>query len=319
MNAMSSITKKSYGAFGSAPLRGRKIDKDESSCKLSWLNAFQLKFIALICMTIDHVGAYGFEIPGIAAHVTILRLIGRIAAPLFLFVLIQSARNTRSKSKFILRLYFAGVATGLFQVATNALLGDVFGIFSNGNIFFTFFYVVLYSYLAEELIKCIRNRNLRDACFTGLICLLSFLPNLIYDAINHASLPTMLINDKMFWQGLRDSLLPANHYMEFGLGFILLGVLLYFAKTKRGECSVYLVFCSICFLGAFVARSHSVLFYYSSFASTYFNFQQCWMILALPFMLLYNGLRGANRKYFFYAYYPVHRYLLVILFRCLGR
>ena len=30
------------------------------------LTAFQLKVIALVCMTLDHIAAFGFEIPGVA-------------------------------------------------------------------------------------------------------------------------------------------------------------------------------------------------------------------------------------------------------------
>ena len=42
---------------------------------------------------------------------------------------------------------------------------------------------------------------------------------------------------------------------------------------------------------------------------------QWFMILSLPFILLYNGQRGRKMKYFFYVYYPLHVYLLVILAR----
>ena len=34
------------------------------------------------------------------------------------------------------------------------------------------------------------------------------------------------------------------------------------------------------------------------------------MILALPFMLLYNGEKGKAHKSLFYVYYPLHRNLL---------
>ena len=42
---------------------------------------------------------------------------------------------------------------------------------------------------------------------------------------------------------------------------------------------------------------------------------QWFMILSLPFILLYNDQRGRKMKYFFYVYYPLHVYLLVILAR----
>ena len=42
------------------------------------------------------------------------------------------------------------------------------------------------------------------------------------------------------------------------------------------------------------------------------NFQ-CFMILALPLLLLYNGKRGKAHKAFFYIYYPAHIYALYLM------
>jgi hypothetical protein len=38
---------------------------------------------------------------------------------------------------------------------------------------------------------------------------------------------------------------------------------------------------------------------------------QYWMVLATPFILLYNGERGGSMKYFFYAYYILHQFVLM--------
>ena len=58
--------------------------KEVSQDKLGGLNAFQIKIIACFCMTIDHIGAFGNQ------YFAILRIVGRAAAPLFLFILVQS-------------------------------------------------------------------------------------------------------------------------------------------------------------------------------------------------------------------------------------
>ncbi|WP_032506442.1 TraX family protein, partial [Streptococcus mutans] len=36
-------------------------------------------------------------------------------------------------------------------------------------------------------------------------------------------------------------------------------------------------------------------------------------IFAAPLMLMYNGKRGKGNKYLFYAFYPLHIYLLYTL------
>ncbi|MDE6951089.1 MAG: conjugal transfer protein TraX, partial [Lachnospiraceae bacterium] len=40
---------------------------------------------------------------------------------------------------------------------------------------------------------------------------------------------------------------------------------------------------------------------------------QWFMVLALPFILRYNGKRGKSYKYFFYFFYPAHTFLLFYL------
>ena len=55
----------------------------------------------------------------------------------------------------------------------------------------------------------------------------------------------------------------------------------------------------------------------SGFSFTYENLflinYQWMMILALPFMLIYNGEKGRGLKWLFYIFYPVHIFILFIL------
>lgn len=276
------------------------------------LNAFQLKLIALVTMTIDHLAAFGFEIPVFAAYYTPLRIIGRIAAPVFLFLLVQSARHARNRKKFLLRLYLAGAATGLFTTAANFFMGEAFGYFTPGNIIFTFFFTVLYIHLAEMLLDGWKTRNLKNVFLAFALFAISFLPNLLWDWF---SLPAGAgIRCQSLAEGLRNSFLPANLHgdLDYGLPFILLGVVLYFVKTKKRQCWVFAGFCLLCFMGwgasLFVSGLHSI-----SYFATFCNSIQLWMVLALPFMYLYNGQRGPSAKVLFYGYYPLHRYAIFLI------
>lgn len=58
-------------------------------------DSFTLKIIALLTMTIDHVGAV------LLPQAEILRIIGRIAMPIYVFLLIQGFKHTSSRKRYL--------------------------------------------------------------------------------------------------------------------------------------------------------------------------------------------------------------------------
>ena len=59
------------------------------------LSGNQLKLIALITMTIDHVGAH------LLPQYQILRIIGRIAMPIYAFLIAEGCQYTKNKGKYL--------------------------------------------------------------------------------------------------------------------------------------------------------------------------------------------------------------------------
>lgn len=284
--------------------------KEVSQEKLEGLNAFQIKIIACFCMTIDHIGAFGNQ------YYAMLRIVGRAAAPLFLFILVQSIRYTKNRTKLLKRLYFAGVLVGLLDTVFNAL--NIFGIHDFGNILFTYFYVGLYVTIIEKTVIAIRGRNIRDCAKWLGVFGLWLLPSVAYRIID-IIVPTGLpVQQRILVQGFRDALLPSIEHLDYGLGFVALGLFLYFVKKKTLQGIVYFLFCTVCMCGAAVARRNPDILINSAFATLYFDPMQCCMILALPIMLLYNQKKGKNVKGFFYWYYPIHRFLIIITYAMLG-
>lgn len=277
------------------------------------LSTSALKWIALFFMTLDHIAAFGFEIPIVGRFYNPLRLVGRIAAPLFLFALVQGLRHTRSRPRFLLRLYLAGMGAGLFVTATDLFFGDIVGIITPGNIMFTFFYVALYAWAIEGVAKGVRERNWRDALLAALCCVLPLLAQPLRLELWELSRAVDSSAGMFLVHNLIDSFLPTLKSVDYGEGMVFLGVILYFAKTKWRQCGVFTVFCLVCIAGSMTGQ-----FYYlgqdlSSFTMTFFDPFQCWMVLALPFMMLYNGQRGRGPKWFFYIYYPIHRYVISVV------
>ena len=76
------------------------------------MTGFQLKLLAMLAMTADHIGAVFFpEIP-------LLRWIGRLAMPVLSFFIGEGLRHTRSPRRYLLRLtWFALLSELPFDLA----------------------------------------------------------------------------------------------------------------------------------------------------------------------------------------------------------
>ena len=66
--------------------------------KFPGLTGNQLKLIALVSMTCDHVGVQLFP------KVLLLRIIGRLALPIFAYMIAEGCRYTRNRKKYLLRM-----------------------------------------------------------------------------------------------------------------------------------------------------------------------------------------------------------------------
>ena len=276
--------------------------------KVHGLSSYQINLIAVVFMTIDHLAAYGFEIPIFYAHYNLLRTIGRLAAPLFFFVLTESIAHTRSKPKFLLRLYLAAVGVGLFTTVTNYFFGDAIGRFAQSNILFDYFYTALYIILIEQIILAVKEKSLKRGLLAfsgiaavGIMCLLCVL----VDTISYSKLG--LIPEHIWLlQDLLTSFIASPFGPSYTILFILMGILMYFAKNKYGKAAVLVLVSGICYFG------WNFEFLHNSIIGLVIGGNQPYMVFAVPFILLYNGEKGKGQKYFFYLYYPLHRYAISI-------
>lgn len=76
----------------------------------------QLKIIALVTMTIDHIGAYLFP------QIQWLRIVGRLAFPIFAYMIAEGCRHTRSMGKYLGTMaLFALVCQTVDYFATGSL------------------------------------------------------------------------------------------------------------------------------------------------------------------------------------------------------
>lgn len=121
------------------------------------ISGFGLKMIAIVTMLIDHIGAGILEkLPafetssGLRIIDDILRCVGRMAFPIFVFLIVEGFLHTRNKYKYAIRLFvFALISEIPFDLAFN---GNVLE-FDSNNVFITLFLglftITLLDYIAN--------------------------------------------------------------------------------------------------------------------------------------------------------------------------
>ena len=270
------------------------------------MNSFTLKMLACVFMLTDHVAQY---VPGMPLW---MHWVGRLASPLFLFVLGWSCEFTHDRRRFLLRLYVAGVLMSFVQAAWHV----------QNNVFTCLFQVAFIVMLLS-----IHERRRR---LVGIVAYLA------YQTLTIAVLPVIVrvleITDEASYIIVATTGTVLG--LEGGLFYVVVGVALW--ATHRSPLRMSLTFAALVALFALSSSPAAawvidhVLSWAVGTAGVYgmmrlsfmldtlgiglmqagasmltVNYQ--WMmIFALPFMLAYNRRRGPAVKWFFYVFYPLH-------------
>lgn len=263
-------------------------------------------------MFIDHLGYFFPNTP------LFFRWIGRISAPIFIFCAVNGIKYTHNKKLYLIRLYISGLLMSVFQYLTD----------QNLNFFRTLFSITLIIYILELYKKKEKKYMYIYIIYQLISCLLcSIVANSLY------------IPDYNFFIYIFPALLGNIFYLEGGLIYVSLGLVMYIFNDKPIKLSI--LYSAIGFINSLL-MSLPIIPYFSLFMEKYFNStgtiiaqniehlfhayiginmfaiggniftEKCqWMIIfSLPLILLYNGKKGKNIKYFFYFFYPLHIIIL---------
>lgn len=105
----------------------------------------QLKLIALVAMTFDHIGSYLFP------TVMWLRMVGRLALPIFAYMIAEGCRYTKNKSRYLLVL---GSIAAVFQSIAFFMTGTL-----KQYILVTFFLSAILCFSWDGMLK---NKNVKS-------------------------------------------------------------------------------------------------------------------------------------------------------------
>ena len=125
-----------------------------------------IKLLAITAMTVDHI-AFMFVAPDSALYF-IMRLIGRMTAPIMTFMLAEGFRYTRSRPKYLLRLViFAMISQPLyFRLAFGRAPGSVLEYITHWNVMFTLAVALMSLMLLESKISAATRLILVGVCIS---------------------------------------------------------------------------------------------------------------------------------------------------------
>lgn len=259
------------------------------------MSCFYLKIIALILMFLDHTGEFFPDIIPI-----FFRWAGRLSAPIFIFCLVQGLVHTKSRKKYLLRLYIGSVIMGFGNIILNMIYNHSPVPITN-NIFATLFLVAVIITAIES------TRSMRKKlCYIFLLIVMQIV---IISA-------TIILVSGMFG-GLNSvkaacycygvgGFFPNVVFCDGSFLWVILGTLMYWLRDRRR--SFIIMYSIFSLLQPFFTVSYG----FNLKVILFINYQ--WMMLgALPILLAYNGFKGKSFKYFFYIFYPIHIWVLFII------
>lgn len=227
-----------------------------------------LKFLAAAAMLIDHIGLILFP------RVIALRAIGRLAFPLFAYMIAEGCRYTRHKVRYLLLIFAEGA------VCQAALFAYERSFRVRCNVLLTFSLSILLVYTLQFAKARVMEDNDKIARKVLPLCL-------FFAAVGGVAVLTLYVNAEY---GFFGCLLPVFAALPHPVDGRTTG------KWEKPWFTVPLFGVGLLLL----CLTRGAIQYFSLFA-------------LLP-LFFYSGKRGRWRtKYFFYIFYPAHLLLLQLI------
>ena len=235
------------------------------------LSSFTLHILAMVFMLMDHMWAT------VVPDSIWLTCVGRLAFPMFAFMLVEGYHHTRSVKKYMLRLLVFAVVS---EIPFDLMVG--------GSVLYPFHQNVMWT-----LLLGLGTMYLIDRLIGGKQSLLRFLAAFAAVVVS-AVLATLLMLD----------------YYGYGI----LTVLTFY--IFRGDKWLSRLWQLICLALINLELIGGLVFPVSMFGLSFGFPQQGFALLSLVFIWLYNGSQGPHGKavkYSFYIFYPLHMLILGLI------
>lgn len=229
------------------------------------LSRNDLKLIAIIAMTIDHLTWTLFPNYTTSIPILILHLIGRLTAPIMCFFVAEGYHHTHNFKAYAKRLFVLAIVSHFAYCFCFALsyVPFKYSIFNGTGIVWSLFFGLL-------LLKLEDNKKLSSALklLIILLCCLITLP------ADWSCVAMMMV---------------------------------FFIGANRGNFKKQMTYMLL------MASCYSLVYFI--FLDRLYGILQMGVVLSIPLLAKYNGEKGdkAISNKLFYAYYPLHLFILGIL------
>ena len=245
------------------------------------MSVFLLKIIAVICMVCDHIR---YVLPNIDTEVT--RLLGRIAFPIFSFLIVEGYVHTKNLKKYMIRL-------GIF-----ALLSEIpFILFTVGcniyekielNVIFTLFFgiiaLVFFDKAKSIFLSLKQKNNSENNLIKKVFCLVVYLVSIGIIAM-------------------------VAQVLDMDYGALGISIILAFYILREKNILKNVLVASVFIIELFLRCKMNINSI--NYCIPYFAGYIC----SAAILTQYNGKIGKYKmKYFFYLFYPIHMILLYFLY-----
>ena len=288
------------------------------------LNRGNLKMIALFCMTLDHFAGIVLTAwlhtltKGSFAYVCdmglifFLRLIGRLAFPIFCFFIAEGLLHTRNIYKYAFRLFLLTLISEItFDLSHSNTLFD----FINQNVFWTLLLGLVAIYCIDGLYRKFKlKKAVRYLLVFGIALLASLVAYALKSDYGVFGISTIVIiymveREEIFFTPFINAMVLFIYYFvitnteEIDLGE--------FAQFSKIAIAIYLIFvlfvssAALC-LTIFIKNKNARKMFAACVTLTAMSPDELAAMANVFLMNYYNGEKGKKIGWLFYLYYPLH-------------
>lgn len=275
---------------------------------IQFISNFILKVIAIVFMTLDHLGIFLENMQNTQQIGYIFRILGRLAFPLFIFIIVEGVRHTKHFGKYALRL---GI------IATIFLIGQVIFYYAINNKIQSFYSPILDALIVAVTIYLLKRKD--KWSFLSILAFAYIITSFVVINLEKSQ------NINIIWMPFFLRLPYALFDIVLALGFFYAKPLAKVAIKNSGSAIENLV--DTPFeryvengINALVVLVVTFLFYLiyrvSGVSYMFFDYQAFAGVACIP-LLFYNGTRGYDKKWFkygAYAYLPLHILIIFLIF-----